>query len=400
MDDIHDYDRKLSFYIRKIKEDTEISDSTRSTLLEYKDSLSNKAIPTIWKNLQVVYAISKRLKKDFKKASKKDIDKIANEINSDPELMPWTKQKYMVCLKRFYRWLYEMPKGQYPSQVLSLEANVSRSREKMPEDLLEPSEVKKLINVAMNSRDRCFVSMLYDLGCRVGELASVDIKHIEDKEDYVLVTMPRGKNGPHKLPVINSRPYILEWVSRHPKLDGINSPLFIELGTHKAKDRMSYPAIRKMLQVLMRRSGLQKPFNPHHFRHSAATLYARYFSETSLDEWFTWGSEKTNHKYIHLSGLKLLEEYLKFYNSNENVLRVIKCKSCNCINEGVLEYCKNCNSALLQKTILSSEEKEKKDAKALEYMHSMIAEIKQLQDKGIDLQQFNQFIGQWAKTPK
>ncbi|MDO8648140.1 MAG: tyrosine-type recombinase/integrase [Candidatus Diapherotrites archaeon] len=400
MDDIHNYDAKLNFYMRKISEDTEISALTKSTLLEYRESLSGKATPTIWKNLQVMYAISKKLKKEFKDASKKDIDKLANEINSNDKLTPYTKQKYLICLKRFYRCIYGMPKGQYPIQVLALETTVSRSRQRLPEDLLEPFEVKKIISVAMNSRDRCFVSLLFDLGCRIGELASIDIKHIEDKEDYVLVTMPRGKNGPHKLPIINSRPYILEWLSKHPKLDGANSPLFIELGTRKAKDRMSYPAMRKMLMVLMRRSGLQKPVNPHHWRHSAATLYARHFSEKSLDEWFTWGSDKTNHKYIHMSGLKLLDEYLKFYNSSENVLRIIRCKSCSTINEGVLEYCKKCNSALLQKTIISGEEKEKKDEKALEYLQSMIVEIKQLQDKGIDLQKFNQFIGQWAKTPK
>ncbi|MCL4341066.1 MAG: tyrosine-type recombinase/integrase [Candidatus Thermoplasmatota archaeon] len=41
---------------------------------------------------------------------------------------------------------------------------------KKPEDLITPDEFNKLLNYAGNTRNKALISLLYDSGCRIGEI--------------------------------------------------------------------------------------------------------------------------------------------------------------------------------------------------------------------------------------
>ena len=49
----------------------------------------------------------------------------------------------------------------------------------LPEELLTEEEVKRLAEAAENPRDRDFILTLYESGCRVGELISLRLKHVQ-----------------------------------------------------------------------------------------------------------------------------------------------------------------------------------------------------------------------------
>ena len=55
----------------------------------------------------------------------------------------------------------------------------SRNRQtKLPDDILTQEEIRSLISAARTDRDRAFISMLYESGCRIGELLNLHIRQV------------------------------------------------------------------------------------------------------------------------------------------------------------------------------------------------------------------------------
>jgi site-specific recombinase XerD len=75
--------------------------------------------------------------------------------------------------------------------------------------------------------------------------------------------------------------------------------------------KLSYRYItKKILEVTMERAGIDKPSNPHHYRHSRASHLATELKEAQLCEWFGWvqGSD-VPARYVHLSGRDIDNAY-------------------------------------------------------------------------------------------
>jgi len=76
-------------------------------------------------------------------------------------------------------------------------------------------------------------------------------------------------------------------------------------------EQISYQYIRlKILDRARSKAGIDKPVNPHHFRHSRATVLANHFTEAQMCEWFGWvpGSSVPG-RYVHLSGRDIDRAY-------------------------------------------------------------------------------------------
>ena len=58
-----------------------------------------------------------------------------------------------------------------------------------------------------------------------------------------------------------------------------------------------------MLKSVAQNAGIDKPINPHHFRHSRATDLAKKLTEAQLCQYMGWiQSSKEAATYVHLSG--------------------------------------------------------------------------------------------------
>src|SRR3989338_3142590 len=149
--------------------------------------------------------LSLMINKDFDKATKKDIINLVSSIEQR-EWSDWTKHDYKVCIKKFYKWL--RGKEDYPEEVKWIKTTIKKKNGKLPEGLLTEEEVKKLIDACTNSRDKALVSVLYESGCRAGELLSLKLKNVEfDK--YGSVIMVDGKTGMRRIRLVNSTPYLI-----------------------------------------------------------------------------------------------------------------------------------------------------------------------------------------------
>lgn len=97
-----------------------------------------------------------------------------------------------------------------------------------------------------NKRDRCYHTMARDLSARPHEILNLKIKGVVFKtagnKQYAEVLV-NGKTGSRPIPLIQSIPYVKEWLSNHPSRNNSNSPLFIGLAKNSMGKQLTVHSI-------------------------------------------------------------------------------------------------------------------------------------------------------------
>jgi len=183
--------------------------------------------------------IADRLKKDFDRVDRDDVEKFVNWLERS-DYSAWTKHDYKVAIKRFYKWL----KGsgeEYPPEVKWIKTTLKKKDVLLPDQLVTEEEVKKIIDSADTPRNKAFIVSLYGSGARIGEIGSMRINDVVFEERYTTL-MLRGKTGSRRVIVVASTPYLNVWIQNHPLKDNAEAPLWVNMGTVNRYQEMSYPA--------------------------------------------------------------------------------------------------------------------------------------------------------------
>jgi hypothetical protein len=197
--------------------------------------------------------------------------------------------------------------------------------------------------------------MLYETGARIGELIDLTVGDIEDRQHGKKVVID-GKTGMRRLPLVESVPHLNKWLNQHPNPDKDN-PLWCKIQQGGPDDRLGYQYIcKKILKRKASDAGIEKPVNPHHYRHSRASELAKELKEAQLCQWFGWvqGSD-VPAKYVHLSGRDLDQDYdaihgLSDPEEDDNGPDVIECWRCQELNEPKARFCSRCGAPLNDET--------------------------------------------------
>jgi integrase len=76
-------------------------------------------------------------------------------------------------LKTFYRWLNEEEYLSLPEKKLDKIQIPRRTSRKTANDLLTVTEISQMMNACRTSRERAFLSTLYEGGFRIGEIGQM-----------------------------------------------------------------------------------------------------------------------------------------------------------------------------------------------------------------------------------
>jgi integrase/recombinase XerD len=150
-------------------------------------------------------------------------------------------------LSKFFKWLY------YPNVDSSKRSELS-AQERKPECIMGIPQLKRkevscykpsdlwtqeddllFLKWVTNKRDRCYHTMARDLSARPHEILNLKIKDVvfktvdNNRYQYAEVLV-NGKTGSRHIPLIQSIPYIKDWLSNHPSRNNPKSPLFVGLG--------------------------------------------------------------------------------------------------------------------------------------------------------------------------
>ncbi|MBU1165316.1 tyrosine-type recombinase/integrase [Candidatus Micrarchaeota archaeon] len=289
-------------------------------------------------------------------------------------------------IKKFFSWLYKLPKGQYPECVSWIKAGNS-IKKKLPEEMLTQEDILKLIRACNNARDRAIVSLLYESGARISELIrNIRIKDLRfdqlirmKKKDgnYVELVplMLDGKTGQRQIFVSDSIQYIREWINLHPHADNRDCYLFVNRTTGTPIIGLNFA--EKLLKLLAKKAGIKKRIHPHLFRHSRATHLAKHMTEQEMKVYFGWsGGSRMPATYTHLSGADLLEKIKKIHGiekqeDDESPLEALNCFKCGEINQPSNSFCKKCQTPLSTNKAFEELDKQNKRMKFLDKMMTM-----------------------------
>ena len=256
-------------------------------------------------------------------------------------------QAYQVTLKRFYKWLLGNNET-YPECVKWLKIkSPHRSNEKKPEPIISEKELSKMLDATLNVRDRALISLLYDSGCRISELLTMDRRDLGFDQYGAKITVS-GKTGVRTVRIVgDSVIYLREWLKAHPDGQNPDAPLFTRVDGN-VKERMEYEQVHAMLKKVLKRAGITRRIYPHLFRHTRATLLSTNLKEPLLEKTMGWvhGSRMTQ-TYVHLTDADLDNAILRSHGikppeTSPELPHPKECPRCGEPNASDARYCRKC----------------------------------------------------------
>lgn len=344
------------------------SEANRKYLTRFRYYLINKNCSKIriTKVETIIRKILQRIDKDIDKLNRSDFEQIVFEIKTNPKYKEWTKNDYLKTLKRFIFWISdEYPETAFKDEIKGIikffkALNIGSVKNQIdPSSIITETDLAKLLDACENHRDKALLSLLHETGGRIGEILNLKIKDLQFKENVALIYL-NGKTGRRNPPIIKSIPYLVQYLSVHPKPKDPEAPLFISFNGTKKGNRLNYEGCRKRIIEIFARSGIQKKCNPHFFRHSRASLFANKLTEQSLNSYMGWtqGSRQTR-TYVHMATEQLENQILEIngINKKENQVQpTIQTCICGTINNSDAVYCFKCGKPLSLKTAIKDQD--------------------------------------------
>lgn len=333
--------------------------------------------------IKVLAYLSRSSKKKFKEMGKDDIILFLNSYRkneTEDPLHSWvaTYNLYLVIMGRFFKWLYhpdlspkERPK---PSFIDIPRLNRKEQSIYKPTDMWTQEDDILFLKYCSSKRDKCYHAISRDSSCRPHELLKLKIKDVVFKmagdRQYAEVLV-NGKTGQRHIPLINSIPYLKDWIDNHPQ--SANSDAILFCGLNKSLGRpirmetlnhiyseykkRIFPKLLENPNVPPEdkekiRKLLKKPWNPYVRRHSALTEKSKILKESILRQHAGWSpNSKMHQKYVHYlsneSSESILEAYgLKPKMEDINKLKPVSCPNCGELNKIDSKFCVKCRMVL------------------------------------------------------
>lgn len=341
MDDIHDYVRRADKYLANIKASS-LSEKNKTFIERFaNDCYGERLTPgRVYKHLYHLKKITTWLNKDLDAVQIEDLKRLMKYLDTETSYTESTKKDFRITIKKFWKW---MNKGTLPDMVKWIKTEIKHCQRKLPEELLTQEEVMALVKAADNPRDKAFVLVLFESGCRIGEMMGIRIKHV-GFDQYGIKLLVHGKTGARRVRVIMGCDYLRIWMENHPKRMDPEAYLWVNLSTAFRGEQLSYQVTRMRLREIAKKAGVKKKVNFHNFRHARATYLASKLTESQLCEVFGWTlSSRMPATYVHLSGRNVDDALLKMYGLKEkNDEDSILCPRCRTRNDTISRYCGKC----------------------------------------------------------
>lgn len=336
---------------------TTISPENRKSIVEYLEFKTGEAQSTSYKNMilrRLITAATQLGDKDFKTAKTEEIKEILVRINEGSKT-PKGNSTVGSRSPKSQRFNRAIIKGFY--EYILTEAKADRLFEKIPEPKVEfsPDPQNRLtwdevVEIGKATEDlgyEALTHMLFDSGLRINEACRLKIGDVETVGDTTVVRVRKSKtpSGVRAVALIKSQKIILDYINlHHPRRADKNAYLFY---TSK-QDWLSPDTARDIVKKAGKKSGVNKPLNPHNYRKSFGTFTAKYF-----------GGSIAEKALGHVVNSQALRSYVTLSDDDVTAVRTgkdkvekdnkpttIACQVCGHINPSTMDYCLVCRRPL------------------------------------------------------
>lgn len=381
--------------LKNALEDPHMLGQNRDLLVDYFDHLENRSAPTKMSYVYRLRELEIFCKKPWKDITKADMK--AFFVTKDARKKR-TTNGYIAVFKAFFRWLYKMPKHNFPECVEYLQKVTPEPSILNRHDLITKAEFKKLLDATTEPQIKCYLSMSLEGIYRKGSLRVMRLKDLGVKDTHVIAYSYETKAKKHNIvPHVIAKPYIVAWMNVHPFKDDLESPLFVPMHPYPKKKILGYSVFNSWLRALKRATGLQKVLTPHKFRHVRTNLMLLTgYDKNLIRNLGGWAdNQMLDHTYGHIEKEDNAKALLEIYGITEEKdeqstdVKVIKCMVCGHPVSEFEQFCSRCKNAPTiqqaekeQEKLLIHQKEEKDDIKELKarmgkletYMHQKLVE--------------------------
>ena len=227
------------------------------------------------------------------------------------------------------------------------------------EDLPTKREINQLLEGMHRVMDKCLL-MIFLEGLRLNEARNVQIRDVVNRETHMVIHVRVSKSRKRPVPIVNSVPFIIDWLNQHPDKNNPDAHLFC----HKRNGKIVKYSTRGLQQIISRNNALTKKVHPHLFRHAAATNDYGKLTEKEMMMKYGWKTRGMIDRYAHLVDTDLENKILQLHGimpqePRDDGITLIEnktCPRCQFTNPGTNTFCSRCGSALDIITVLKAEE--------------------------------------------
>ena len=323
-----------------------------------------------------------------------------------------TYNLYLIHLVRFFKWLYypEYPKNERlkPKCILNLKTIPRREKSiYSPSDLWTTEDDLLFLRYCPSKRMKAYHTIARDSSARPHEILKLRIKELVyksvDGKQYAEILV-NGKTGSRHIPLINSLPYIKEYLmSEHPTPTNPNAALISGYGKSLGRG-ITVQAVTKIYReyknnyfpkLLKNDSGssfelvssedktaitelLKKPWNPYIRRHSALTDKSKFLKDSILKSHAGWSSLSNMPQiYLHYFGNESSESILEAYGLKPQAqtidkLKPLICPNCSEANKTDSKFCTKCKMILSYMAYTDLQNKEDEVSKLKSDMNTIL----------------------------
>jgi integrase len=435
----------LPGYKRHLENAAGINPTNAITICDYIAALKVEIKPSDYYRENIINLLTMLAKKiksvDFKDLTRDDIISFLQSFEKTEEADPlhkWvgTYNLFRIHLLRFFKWLYtpEVETNARPKPAVV--TNIPRLKRNeisiyTPSDLWTAQDDLLFLKYCPVKRDKCYHAISRDLSARPAEILKLKIRNLSFKmvgqQQYAEVTINSGKSKSRTIPLINSLPYLKDYLSyEHPVPGNPNAPLIASTGKaigrhistkrlHAIYDnhkRVTFPRLLQSPDVAPEDKPaieelLKKPWNPYVRRHSALTEKSMILKENVLRQHAGWTqNSQMQLKYLHYFGNESSESLLEAYGLVDHSvqldqLKPKQCPNCSEGNRPDAKFCVKCRMVLsydsYNETIENQKEKEDRLTTIENQFNAMQSQIHSLLSSLGSIQDQNQ-VNQMAKT--
>lgn len=334
----------------------------------------------------IVYSTTKNLTN----CTRKDIDKIMALMHERYE-SPKSKETFIKDLKLLWKTLFPEPDDRgrpdetiVPYAVRHLSGKIDKSRQRLREDKLTWEEFEKIVSYfSSDPRIQAYLTLSLESLGRPQELLYLKIGDVELYDSYAKIFISEhGKEGVGILQCIDSYPYLIKWLDRHPQKNSKKAYLFINTGNTNTLKQLKPSNINKMLRKACKDLSIDKPITCYSLKRNGVTLRRlRGESDMEIQHAARWTSTKQLKTYDLSSqdeAFKLALEKRGLVEPNKKSKNGLKTKICSFCNEkaGFGEIiCPKCKRPLDRDAILDQKKKDEEIGKLKDQIKNIKQEI-------------------------
>lgn len=219
-------------------------------------------------------------------------------------VMSSTIGKKLSVLKSFFGWLVE---EEYILRDPTKKIKTPKTPKRLPKGL-SVEELEMVRESCIDLRERALVEVFYSTGCRLSEVASMDIADVDMQSMSMKVV---GKGDKERVVYLSHK--CLYHLSRYLKSRKDDSEALFATQKRPLR-RMGNAAIQQVVDKIEKRSGIMTKLHPHVFRHSFATsLMNRGIDLADLQQLLGHSSPATSMVYTEVSEERKQQAHKRYH---------------------------------------------------------------------------------------